>query len=158
MHAYNYLKIFLLLTVFLSACSATDSEESTPLADISPAQDVYLLTDTTVITLNILNNADAPIFYGGCDKQQVEIENQNAVEEQFTTAYDCECICIVEIAPGETATFDYNLNAMGDKEPDTTTDRFFRVWPVLYETSAFQAPLKRDVLHVAPFQLQIPSP
>lgn len=149
--------VFLILNGLLLACSSTDTGTPAPLVEVSPELSNYPLTDTTFVNLNIFNRADASVFYGGCDKQWITIESQETVQDQFTTQYDCECICIVEIEPGETETFTYNIQALKARGPSIDSDRYYRIWPYLYKNAAFQDTLYPDLVQVTPFFLYTPS-
>ena len=138
----------------LSGCSIFDSNEHNTRVQIDPILDSYSFNDDTLVSLNITNRSSTSVFFGGCDKQHIEVLGDRTVEDNFTTVRSCECLCIVEINPGETVQFDYKVSSFQQVRQDIATNRFYRLWPIIYSNKNFDEELPRQVIDVKSFFLR----
>lgn len=143
-----------LIFMCLSGCSIFDSNEHSTWVKIDPILDSYRFSDTTWVSLNMTNRTSSSVFFGGCDKQYIEVLDGRTVEDNFTTVRSCECICIVEINPGETVQFDYSVSSFQQARQDIETNRFYRIWPFFYRSKNFDDELPRQLIDVKSFFLR----
>ncbi len=149
------MKNLLLLSVLcFSGCAIFDTNESDFLIEVIPEASSYVYNDTTRVRFDIANVSSEPIYYGGCDQQQVEVLEDRSIVRAFRTVRECLCICIVTIEPGETVQFFYGLRGLQQDDGEIATPRFYRVWPVFYRSNDFDTPIAREQVDARQFLLE----
>ncbi len=143
----------LFIIACITGCTITDSNEVAPDVEVIPGLQTYVYSDTAQISLQIINHSTRPVYFGGCDQQEIEILRGHTVSRQFRTFSTCRCLCIVDIQPGEMVQFPFQLFLMGQTGDPVLTDQTYRIWPVFYEQKDFMKQLPRHTLHIESFYL-----
>ena len=147
----KYLTILVLAS--LAGCSLFDSDKANIRIEVTPDAEAYVLSDSTFASLNITNRSADTIYFGGCDKQQVEILDERTVITEFETISECYCICIMSVKPGETVQFTYGLFRLQQANLEAKSSRHIRVWPVFYDNTGLDNPLPRNLISVHHFEV-----
>ena len=111
-------KLFLLslvLVLGITNCSLFD-EEKIVNVEIVTDKSSYALDSTTVISVNVTNQSDIPIYYiCTCQIYLEELENNQVINSWMVNGFE-ECLAPVSIEVDETETFEidiYHLNESG---------------------------------------------
>lgn len=145
----------LFLFLFIAGCSVFDTNQGIDQVEITPRLDSYTYSDTTIVEMELINHTEKTVYFSTCDQQQIEKLVNGRSVDTFNTISACLCICIVEIKPGDAASYAYSLGMMSQTAQAVENGQTYRIWPVLYEANSLQRKLPRHLINVKSFKLDV---